>query len=286
MTVVGYAGYNAYIRYGLPFRPPQRALKVNEFDIHYKESCAPLTGAGFENDWCSSGTSASRPVSTVMVGDSFSSSYTTMLKPYAETAGPAFSFIQFGRGGCPGLLGYGPAYCRQIASASLDYVKRTASVKTVVLAARWTNYYRDSDYTHVERQETRETFKAAFEATLHAYQAAGKQVIVFLAQPTGAEPRSCIIRPIRLSDRNACDLPLATALQLQGAYRDYMLPLLTRLDVPWFDPYRYLCKAAFCTVVEQGRIFYTDEGHMSPFGGAFLAQHGKNELDQLFRRHP
>jgi peptidoglycan/LPS O-acetylase OafA/YrhL len=288
MTVAGYVGYNTYSRYGLPFRPAQQALKINEFDIHYKESCKPLTGADFGNDWCSSGTSASRPVTTVMVGDSFASSYTTMLKPYAAGAGPAFSFIQFGRGGCPGLLGYGPAYCRQIAAASLDYARRTASVKNVVMAARWPTYYKGEDYNyaHVNLKESPEAFKAALEATLQAYRSAGKQVVMFLAQPTGSEPRACIVRPIRLGNHDACDLPLPKAREFQGRYRDYLLPLLASLGVPYFDPYKYLCNTAFCTVAEHGRILYADEGHLSPFGGEFLAQHGKNELDQLFRRQP
>jgi peptidoglycan/LPS O-acetylase OafA/YrhL len=286
MTVVGYAGYNTYVRNGLPFRPAQQALKINSFVIRYTESCKPLIGLGSDDDWCSSGTSASGPVTTVVVGDSFASAYTTMLKPYAAGAGPGFSFIELARGGCAGLLGYGPEYCRQIASASMDYIRRTASVKVVVMAARWPQYYNGAYYSRIDHRETTEAFKTALEATLQAYRSAGKQVVVFLAQPTGPDPRSCIIRPIRLSGRNACDLPLAKALEYQGRYRDYMLPLLTRLNVPWFDPYKYLCNTAFCTVAENGKILYADEGHLSTFGGEFLARHGKNDLDQLFRRQP
>lgn len=282
MALLGVTGYATYARDGFPARAAQQVISANEFDIKYKQPCTPLTGEVYDNDWCSSGTSTSRPASTMLVGDSFASAYSTMFNAYAAGAGEQFSFIQFGRGLCPGLLGYGIAPCHRLADASLDYARRTPSVTTVVLAARWPIYFNGADYTRSGHKETPEAFRTALEATIEAYRKDGKRVLVLLSPPTGAVPRSCVVRTIRLNDSNHCDRTLASARENDGAYRDYMLALLQRLNIAHFDPFPYLCNDTTCTVAEDNKIYYADEGHLSTFGGMFLANKARSDLDALF----
>lgn len=281
MSALGAIGYATYAHDGLGFRAAQQVLNVNDFDVHYKESCAAFTGMPDpRHDWCNAGTSNSRPSSTVLIGDSFSNAYSTMLNAYAADAGTAFSFIQSGRGLCPALLGYGPDFCQVIASKDLDYVKANPNVKYVVFAARWPTYYGVATYEGMN--ENMEAFKVALDRTLKAYKELGKQIVFLLPPPTGAEPRSCVIRPLRITQTNSCDLTIAKARENEGQFRTYLLPLLAQQKIPYFDPFNYFCDTSLCYVSKHGKIFYADEGHMSPFGGQFLAKEAKSELDKLF----
>ncbi len=283
MSAVGCMGYDASTRDAVKFRQAEEVAKVNRFDFPYRGSCKALTGELDDNDWCNSGTSPARQESAMVIGDSFANSFAITLNAYAR-GGDEFSFRQIGRGECPSLLDYGPGSCREISRKAFDYIKNSTEIKTVVLAANWSAYYRGKRFSGIDQVVGQEVFKEAFERTVQAYREAGKNIVVFLAVPSGSNPKSCIARPVRLTDRNNCALTIESAHQTDGNYRQYLIPFLQGLQIPYFDPFKYLCNDAGCTIEKGGRIFYADGRHLSIFGGEFLAEKGANDLRAIFAR--
>ncbi len=113
------------------------------------------------------------------------------------------------------------------------------------------------------------------------YQGLGKRVIVFLAPPVGANPRACLTRPIRLTEKSSCNLALAEALHNDGQYRTYFTMYLKSIKVDTFDPFKYMCDKTSCKVTDGKRIYYVDHEPVSVFGGQFLADVAKDDLKNL-----
>ncbi|MFM8316622.1 MAG: acyltransferase family protein, partial [Deltaproteobacteria bacterium] len=282
MAVVGFAGIYAYNCDGLKFRSAEKATTINRFDLPYRESCEKITGETYGDDWCNAGTTTKEPISSVIIGDSFSNSYTPMLKAYFEKVDQNFSFIQFARGQCPSLINYGPTYCQIITAKSFEYIKNSPAVKKVVLAAHWPAYYSGKrNFFQSNHIESAASFKEAFERTIKSYRDLGKEVIVLLATPVGGLPKSCVIRPLRITDRNICNLSIQNALNTDGDYRDYMIPFLDSLNIRYFDPFKYFCNDTECKLTMDGEIFNVDTYHLSVFGGEFLLNRGSGELRNL-----
>jgi peptidoglycan/LPS O-acetylase OafA/YrhL len=285
LMLMGAAGLAIYAAEGLPGRSAntskperQELLQANVFKVPYRHDCNALTGDDYNDDWCHPGTGSSRP-QVVLVGDSFANSYAPMLLQAARRGG--FDFVQFARGQCPMVLDYGPAFCRSITQRTLEYIARTPSITTVVMAARWGNYDDTKDFTWATHSESAETFRAAFARTIERYEVMGKKVVVFLAPPIGAHPKSCVPRPLRLTSIDRCHLPLQQARELDGVYRASMERVLAAHRIAAFDPFKYLCDATECRVIEGHYILTADGAHLSEHGGRYLATHGQAELDAL-----
>jgi peptidoglycan/LPS O-acetylase OafA/YrhL len=281
MAVVGFIGYSAFERDGLRFRDAEKTVKINRFDVPYKESCEEITGEVYRDDWCNRGLKIDDAVSYVMLGDSHSNAYSTMLKSYSESIYNSFSFVQFGRGQCPSLLDYGPSYCKLITFKSYEYIKNNSKIKTVILSSYWPAYYNGKDFYWIKHIESKDAFIVSFEKTIKAYKDLGKNVIVFLAPPVGSNPKSCVVRPVRLKDRNICNLTKSKALKNDGDYRSYLVPFLDSVGVRYFDPFKYFCDELECKIIENGKIFSADGFHMSIFGGEFLARVGGEDFRKL-----
>jgi peptidoglycan/LPS O-acetylase OafA/YrhL len=279
MVVVAYLGYYTVQRNGMEFRDMGRVTRLfnadvaqvsvlNRFELPHP-SCAEFVGVEHSRDWCTDAVAPSQRPAFLLIGDSFSGAYAPMFaRLYQIQPGPERVYRQFARGACPSLLGYGVDYCREISDKIADYVKRTPSIKTVVLAANWPGYYvADGD-----------EFSTALTRTVDFYRQLGKRVVVLLSPPNGANPKACVMRAVRLSDANFCDLPLTRAEAMDEHYRDKLLPQLQQLNVPTFDPYPYLCEGGDCKVIDGPRILYYDAGHLSAFGAEFLATRAELEL--------
>jgi hypothetical protein len=275
MTLVGFFG-NKNIGNALLSIRDATLLNGNRFDYPYRVSCIQITGElSPEHDWCSGGP---QYVPTVIIGDSFANAYSSMFDAYSKQIDTAFSFVQFGRGSCPMLLDYGPSYCQLITSKSFDLIQKSATINTVVLASNWPSYYE----AKVQYNGGQKGFEIALLKTIQGYRNIGKRVIVLLAPPTGIKPQSCVLRPLRLTDKNACNLTIEKALKNDGSYRHYLIPLLLRMEVEYFDPFKYLCEDGFCKVTDGEKIFYADDEHLSYLGGEYIAKKGSLDLQNMF----
>jgi peptidoglycan/LPS O-acetylase OafA/YrhL len=282
VTALGMAGLAIYLNNGIPARAAAQINGVNSWDnLTFATPCKFITNGSNHDDWCNIGNAPDKPPTTVLIGDSVGNNFAPMLQSYSEQSGnSAFVFRQFGRGFCHGFAEIGYENCQELVKETHAYIEKTPSIDTIILAANWPLYangFERVGSTPISSQQ----FKAAFEKSVAYYQSLGKRVIVFLAPPVGANPRACLTRPIRLSDKSSCNLALAEALHNDGPYRAYFAMYLKSIKVDTFDPFKYMCNETSCKVTDGTRIYYVDHEHFSVFGGQFLADAAKDDLRQL-----
>ena len=282
VATLGGVGYATSVQQGIPTRSIAKANAQNKFDYPYRQSCAPLMGAPHADDWCHAGNATTAPPNTVMVGDSIANAYAeTLLQFAASHPEQGVVFRQFGRGQCPMLLDYGPAYCRELTRAAIAEIAHTATIQTVILAAHWPAYFNGKHFAWLNHIETPESFDRAWRTTLAHYQQQGKRVVVWLSPPTGSQPRDCFPRLGRLTESKKCVLPLALAQQREGAYRLMMLPVLAERGVSVFDPFPSLCTAQSCQTTAGAWTLYSNGEHFSQYGGRFLAERADADLARV-----
>ena len=282
VTALGLAGFVIFQNNGMPARAAAQINGVNSWDnLTFATPCKFITNGPNHDDWCNIGNAPSKPPTTLLIGDSVGNNFAPMLQSYSEQAGDsAFVFRQFGRGLCHGFPEIAYENCQELVKATRDYIEKTPRVDTIILAANWPLYFNGFDRigsTSVSSQQ----FKAAFEKNVAYYQGLGKRVIVFLAPPVGANPRACLTRPIRLSEKSSCNLALTEALHNDGQYRAYFATYLKSINVDTYDPFKYLCDEKICKVTDGTRIYYVDHEHFSVYGGQFLADAAKDDLKKL-----
>ena len=283
MTILGGVGYLSFQQKGFPDRAAAKVATINSWENDtFAGTCNSLTHGPNQDDWCNTGNAPTQPPTHILIGDSIGNAYAPMLQAYAQQdhAQP-FIFRQYGRGACPALLGIGPAHCQELTDAAATFIKRTPSVHTVILASNWPLYYNGSNWD-IKSTINGAQFKAAFEKTIAHYQGLGKRVLVFLAPPVGANPRACVVRPLRLTKENNCNLARAEAGNNDGDYRSYFTSYLKNNNVATFDPFSYLCDNQQCKTTDGIHILYLDHEHFSLFGGQFLAQQAHPDLHKLF----
>lgn len=289
LGLVGVLGYVTFAQNGLEFRHAALVNRANKFDYPFIHTCQHATGLSPSEDRCGADSLPVPPPTIVMTGDSVSNAYSELMAEYVHVSGDG-SYYQFGRGLCPMLIDYGPAYCREITGFATRYVAETPSVDTVVLPSNWPLYAKGMDWAKGlanfkgEYKETPESFYEAFARTVEYYQKLGKKVVVFLAPPSGIDPRSCTLRVVRFTEVNRCESNVWVAREIDGSYRSKVLPYLKSRGVDVFDPFRILCGNVKCTAVDGERILWADSGHMSRAGSQYLVRKGYPELRRLFAK--
>jgi hypothetical protein len=285
MAALGTAGYITYIQNGFPQRAAAQASNINTWDnLTFAQTCRFLTLAKEQDDWCNQGNAPDKAPTHVLMGDSVGNGFAPMLQTYAAEQHKAgehtFVFKQFGRGACPMLLGIGPEHCIELTQAAKTYIDQNKSIHTVILAANWTLYFHGHEWFGHSKIDAQE-FQQAFTNTVRHYQSLGKRVIVILAPPIGANPRACVVRPLRLSTENNCILQMQDVLNNSRNYKTPFVAWLNALHVEFFDPERYLCNEMACKVTDGPRILYLDHEHFSEFGGPYLANQAQKDLQLI-----
>ena len=261
--------------------PTQAAEKIENFKETYWQYCDFVGIEAQKDDWCNRGNAMGRAPNVVLVGDSYSNSAVGVLEEYARDA-TGIIYEQYGKGQCPALLGYGPDWCSAFAQTAYERIKKTPSIKTVVLAANWSYYWPEpKKFTDTGRPYLRAEFEKSFEGTLKAYQALGKNVVVMYQSPSIDDPKVCVSRRFQpASVVNQCALSRQQA-DSRETYRQFMNPVLQQLKVKSFDPYVYFCNAKECALKDGDKIFTTTTTHLSGFGGQYLAQKAAADLKKL-----
>jgi peptidoglycan/LPS O-acetylase OafA/YrhL len=282
VAVLGLIGFVIFQNNGVPARAAAQINGVNTWDnLTFATPCKFITNGPNHDDWCNIGNAPDKQPTTLLIGDSVGNNFAPMLQRYSEqSADSAFVFRQFGRGLCHGFPEIAYENCAELVNATRAYLEKTPSVDTIILAANWPLYFNGFDRVG-STPVSGEQFKTAFEKNVAYYQGLGKRVIVFLAPPVGANPRACLTRPIRLSDKSSCNLALKEALHNDGQYRAYFTMYLKSINIETFDPFKYMCDETSCKVTDGTRIYYVDHEHFSAFGGQFLAEQAKDDLNTL-----
>jgi peptidoglycan/LPS O-acetylase OafA/YrhL len=270
-----------------PAQPDASTLRLARFttanagNAPVVQSCGFVTGRAHPEDWCHAGNAGGRVPDTVLLGDSFANAYVNMLAVDGST-----SFVQLGRGQCPALLDYGPDWCRDMVRAEAGYVAAHPQVRTVVLAAHWPAYDAGLQWQRFNVAESPQAFRSAFRRTVEHYQGLGRRVVVLLSPPTGANPETCVPRPLHLVQKNVCRRTREQAEESDGIYRAAMLPWLASRNIAVFDPFPVLCDAHACALMEGEHMLYADWLHLGKAGGAYLARHGTAPLRQALGPRP
>jgi peptidoglycan/LPS O-acetylase OafA/YrhL len=282
IAALGLTGFVIFRNNGVTTRASAQINGVNTWDnLTFATPCKFITNGPNHDDWCNIGNASSKSPTTLLIGDSVGNNFAPMLQRYSEQTGDsAFVFRQYGRGLCHGFPEVAYENCAELVNATRTYITKTPSVDTIILAANWPLYFNGFDRVGSSPVSSQQ-FKMAFEKNVAYYQGLGKRVIVFLAPPVGANPRACLTRPLRLSDKSSCNLALAEALHNDGQYRAYFTMYLKSIKVNTFDPFKYMCDETSCKVTDGTRIYYVDHEHFSIFGGQFLASAAKDDLQKL-----
>jgi peptidoglycan/LPS O-acetylase OafA/YrhL len=282
VAALGVVGFVIFQNNGVPTRAAAQINGVNTWDnLTFAMPCKFITNGPNHDDWCNMGNAPNKPPTTVLIGDSVGNNFAPMLQSYAAQSGnSAFVFRQLGRGACPMLINKGSDTCKEITLAAMAYIEKTPEVNTVILAANWPLYFHNLDQIDGSTIDSSK-FKESFKETVRHYISKGKRVIVFLSPPTGANPRACAVRSIRLTEKNNCSLSLQEALDNSRSYRPAFLALLEELGVEFFDPFTHMCDEKTCKITDGTRIYYIDYEHFSIFGGQFLADAAKDDLQKL-----
>ena len=303
MVVVGYTGYNAYQRDGLPFRLKQMRQVAELLS-------RPPPGSGEEMIWCqerfpelsrllpevTGGCALSAPSAPTVafIGDSHAGHYLVdgieqvfhddVLMGMGYVRCLPFAHAEFMTGGC-----------QQAFSGVLDFLENQPSIKMVIIAGYWSylmagDIEAQGDNWRILRQPTAAqiaSFKDNATQFLSRVLASGKRVILLRDVPDlGFDVRQCFdVRPLRLTPTQR----VRDCWIDEGAYRQRVRRVEQALDellaqlpaVETFDPRPLLCRDGRCHASDGQLPYYFDGDHLNPHGARMVL----NALgEQRFRR--
>jgi hypothetical protein len=161
----------------------------------------------------------------------------------------------------------------------------TPSIRTVVLAARWSNFLPGNSsratmsYTSMVASDAslsqEQIFEDGLSRTIDYIESKGKKVIFFLDNPEmNFNVSSCVARPFESAEtKRLCGISREAVMERQEAIRRVAAHLLVRHPgLQIFDPVPYLCRGDFCPAMEDGKLVYRDINHLSFYGSDKLAQ--------------
>jgi len=295
MALVGYVGYNAFLRDGLPFRSAVRVhaatlqdLSWEPSKLHYFNCTGSLVDDEPKLGYCQ----RSRLVapSYAIIGDSHADH---LFHGVAKLASD--SWLLIGNHSCPPVTGVRVTgivqNCDELIDKAIDAVIKTQTIHTVVLSF-FGNYALNTNYAadHIAQgvgpatiQIASDRFKTdnraellylGLEAAVTKLEQAKKSVVVVMDVPElPFFPRDCVGRPFFSVRSNQCSLLKTDVLERQQVLRGIMQHLqVTHPAVRLFDPLPFFCDEKLCHVKLNDFLLYRDSHHLSLRGSDFLAE--------------
>lgn len=260
MIATGFVGYGTYKKDGLKDRKATAGF-VDSFTFAFAEDCDQF---GWKGGLCNF---ADGPdgASVILIGDSFSSSYSTFLAGIKKKS--SFQFTQAGLGLCPLLLDFGPPECAAAANKVFELIKSHENLKFVFISSNFHWYATGQAGTKYGKTASADAFNASLINTVDAYRKIGRRVVLLLTPPYGKDPKACAPRPFKLA---SCDFPRPEDIEKSNR----IIKALWGTDNPpdFFDAFPYLCDSNTCRLTNGGGdIYYIDSWHLSIKGGEYLA---------------
>lgn len=265
MALVGLAGNQTFVRGGLPFRDTSAALKIkNDGDIGQDDFfryaaahfplCAPAAIQREATDWnglrrCLQ-SKAQGPTEVAIVGDSHAEH---LFVGFAEKLRNS-NVSYFARNGTP--LVSNPEFRR-----IFRHILREQSLKTVILAAFWSERIADPAAFAKDLAETVETLANA-----------GKRVYIVDDPPNFSfSPRKCKY-DTNWFQTNHCTEEQGHFENRRAAYRGILAELGTREQITVIDAERYFCRDGQCGMNKDGKLLFRDRHHLNLNGSRYLAE--------------
>lgn len=289
MLAVGYAGFNVYVRDGLPFRGPQVVGKDRGYDGGPGGTMVPSCGLPHEIGVGFTCWQDTRPALKFgLIGDSKASSIHGGLVRTSTEAG-RWLFIGMGSKGSPlPIITEDPRYARyQYGSiTALRSLAENKEIEVVLIAAATRALFQLRNATDIEDLEGSPNYDVVLEGlqrSVDVLKAAGKKVVFLVDNPTLPHPEDCsprttssdlLNRMLKKTLNQRCQLPLDRHLELARKYR-LLLATLAANNGGWvslFDTTPFLCdyKERICSTTKNGRLLYGGTDHISDHAAGLI----------------
>lgn len=289
MLLIGFAGYNIYMRDGLSFRTKNILENNAQYDFRkvpdsyaYQNNCAKRFP-----DFRGGCMQARDETPTVaLLGDSHSLNLFYGLASLSEQD-PNLNVVNLRRDSALFLKNVGTAGRKgkqekeiaettAIVERAYEIVADTASIKTVILILRGSNYFDPEQKILAlsgspELHDNKQIWQRALQDTLAYLSARGKRIIVLLDWPAlSFNPRVCLHTTAEGST-TPCAIPRAVhdkdAAEVQRLAADVLAhyPAVTV-----FDSAQSFCDTDWCHAAMGKDILYSDSHHLSQKGALHL----------------
>lgn len=169
---------------------------------------------------------------------------------------------------------------------ALDYVSRTESIKTVILATRGAFNVEGNGFgtlgneqfikklEMISRPDLKDNeliLREALYKVIERFVKTGKKIIFVVDTPElGFQPLSCLVRPAR-SARYPCAVEKSVFDKRNARYLSSIKAVLLHFPtVQVFYPSQYLCDSEYCWAMRDGNLLYGDDDHLSVYGSLYI----------------
>ena len=281
LLVIGYVGFNAYCREGLPFRFNGRSLlykdQINAIENAWKYGGYPLPKTFYVDQKYGFYKIGENKNNTVLfIGDSHS-------EQYWNTIGAMYQNIIDGVN-VPSVMFASNGFPPKINKDVLD----DPGIKTVIFSYYWAIRYGSNKVNQSVRccgngkngvvgsnnvplltDAQRDEVDHEILATVRALQDAGKNIYFILDNPFGEEfdPHSMLNRSwFRFSINPFSKIRRGIALERGEPVRSRILKIAKETNSKIIDPYSFLCDDEYCPAFSpEGELLYKDYDHLSLF---------------------
>lgn len=306
MVIVGYLGFNTYERGGLPFRAFQKQLDIYTQSMvrsNRESECFESHDTDYSNKLlsCNLG-DKSIPPKYYAYGDSHSLSLLPAMEKYARNTNT--NILYSGTSACPPLLGIQLIEneidtrkhdCRRFNERIFEYVKEN-HIQSVILIGRWAYYiggttrpdeiaYISMDTSKdISKNFSRESFLYGLKKTIERYKAIGVHVFFIEDNPQQQ------LRPIDAIRRHTLTGEPINKFSVSAAEHQldqkWVSSKIEQISNGWAEILNFddiYCGSQICPFVENGKVIYFDDDHLSVDGAmlvypkltAFLTDHAR-----------
>lgn len=199
MFIIGFVGFNDYIRDGLIFRDPTKSLKYlsQSDEQQFKEKC---TRHFDKINHCAEILNRNDSI-VLMIGDSHIRHTFEIIK--GQVAKSGYDLVAFSSGGCPFLLDTNTKIINDCASKNKEAMEfinsNRAKIKFILLTGEYSSYMAPDLLTGTNGAYVK--FADSFYKTISKL-SDFQVVVIEQVPPIPFDPKKCIARPFRFSKEN------------------------------------------------------------------------------------
>lgn len=298
MLIVGFIGYNTFLRKGYEFR--YRTLVLSESKLAMPDPTIQDFECTKENpEFAAAGfcqRSKLLAPNVLLLGDSHAGH---LYHGLAALSTPTpLSVSRIAKGGCLPFFDVAshakgePEGCLNLMNNALEFIERTASIQTVVLASRGPLYLTGKGYGNalsefkidwklslqndIDINNPKDIFRVAMTKTIKRLLDKNKNVIFVLDIPElDFDAKSCNESPLALrkSARQICAISRQEFDIRNNEYRALVYSVLNNFpSVKIFDAAAKLCDDKMCWAKKDNILFYSDTNHLTLLGSEYIAK--------------
>lgn len=281
MGVIAFVGWNTYARKGLEFRFKTLGNRNELCYRGWQQHMYPPGTINCEKDFSSFRyaicITTPQPI-TAVIGDSHAA---TLIYGLVNSKNSDFNHVMVvAGGGCQPALGMHPnTECSQQLLDALDVIKRTPSIKNIVIAG-----YFQGDLENASKPMVMEAYIKGCDATIKVLRDMDKKVIFYVDAPVVIQdPSRCVrggtwLRGYFQKTPNFCSALSFEDMVSIERYSYFIERLKAKNpEIIFYDPRSLFCPNEKCNLFKDGMLLYSDSHHLSIYGSV-LAVSGLIDL--------